>query len=478
MKYEIVIGLEVHVELKTQSKIFCSCSTRFGEPPNTNCCPVCSGMPGALPVINKKVIDYAIKAGLATNCTIADFTRMDRKNYFYPDLPGAYQISQMDFPICKNGHIDIETEDLDKRIRINRIHMEEDAGKLVHSEYSDDSLVDYNRAGTPLIEIVTEPDISNGDEAKVFLEKLKAILEFIEVSDCKMQEGSLRADVNLSVRPAGQKEFGIRTEMKNLNSFKAVTRAIEYESKRHIYELETGGSIIQETRRWDDVKGKSYSMRTKEQAEDYRYFPDPNLMPIHIDAGWIEGIRSQLPQLPHIRKEKYITQYNLPPYDAAILTSSKILSDFFEESIKFSRNYKGVSNWIMGELLRLLKSEDDDIEAIPYKPEYLGTLVNLIDDKTINTNIGKKVFMESFKENKDPALIVKEQDLAPVSDEGELLDIIRKIIGQNPGSAADYRGGKKKALGFLMGQIMRETKGKADPVFVRDLLTGELEKKE
>jgi len=476
MDYEVVIGLEVHAELSTKTKIFCSCINEFGGDPNTHCCPGCSGMPGVLPVINKSVIEYAIKAGLATNCTISKFTRMDRKNYFYPDLPGAYQISQHNYPICRNGYIDIEVNGNKKAIRIHHIHMEEDAGKLIHSDYGTGTLVDYNRAGTPLIEIVTEPDIRSAEEARAFLEKLKAILQFIDVSDCKMQEGSLRADVNLSVRPKGQEEFGVRTEMKNLNSFKAIVRAIEYEAKRQIEEIESGGVIYRETRRWDDEKGISYAMRNKEQAEDYRYFPDPDLPPIIIDNEWVNSIKASLPELPDARKERYIRDYSLPEYDANILTSSKVLSDFFEKALQHTDNAKAVSNWIMGDLMRILKEREMEVEEIPFPPEYLASLISLIDKGVISGSIAKKVFVKMFDTRKDPEAIVKEEGMEVVTDEDAIRKVILEVMKNNPSSVADYKGGKTKALGFLVGQVMKATKGKADPKLVNKLLVEELEK--
>ncbi|HHV95740.1 MAG TPA: Asp-tRNA(Asn)/Glu-tRNA(Gln) amidotransferase subunit GatB [Clostridiaceae bacterium] len=476
MDYEVVIGLEVHAELSTNSKIFCSCINEFGGDPNTHCCPGCSGMPGVLPVMNKSVIEYAIKAGLAMNCTISKFTRMDRKNYFYPDLPGAYQISQHKYPICRNGYIEIDVNGKKKPIRIHHIHMEEDAGKLIHSDYGTGTLVDYNRAGTPLIEIVTEPDMRSAEEARAFLEKLKAILQFIDVSDCKMQEGSLRADVNLSVRPKGQEEFGVRTEMKNLNSFKAIVRAIEYEAKRQIEEIESGGVVYRETRRWDDNKGISYAMRDKEQAEDYRYFPEPDLPPIIIDSEWIERIRSSLPELPDARKERYVREFSLPEYDANILTSSKVLSDFFEKAVQHSNNAKAVSNWIMGDLLRILKEREMEAEEIPFPAEHLASLISLIDKGIISGSIAKKVFVKMFDTGKDPETIVKEEGLQVVADENAIRKIVLEVMENNPGSVADYKGGKTKALGFLVGQVMKATKGKADPKLVNKLLIEELSK--
>jgi len=476
MEYEVVIGLEVHAELSTKSKIYCSCTTEFGGEPNTHACPICTGMPGVLPVLNKKVVEYAVRAGLATNCHIAEYSKQDRKNYFYPDLPKAFQTSQYDLPICSNGYIDIEVEGQTKRIGITRIHIEEDAGKLMHDEWDTGSLIDYNRCGVPLIEIVTEPDLRSAQEVKVFLENLKAILQYIDVSDCKMQEGSLRADINLSVRPVGQKEFGTRTEMKNLNSFKAIVRAVEGEARRQIEVIEDGGTIIQETRRWDDVKGVSYAMRSKEEAHDYRYFPEPDLMPIVIDEKWKQEIRENLPELPEARKKRYISEYGLPKYDASILTGSKVLADFFEEAVKKTSNAKAVSNWIMGDLLRILKEKEMEVEEIPFPGEYLAKLVMLIDKGTISGTIAKKVFEKMFNQNKDPEVIVKEEGLEVVSDESALIAVVKKVLESNPQSVADYKSGKEKAFGFLVGQAMKETRGKANPQIINKILKEELEK--
>jgi len=476
MEYEIVIGLEIHVELSTKSKIFCSCTTEFGGEPNTHCCPICTGMPGVLPLLNKSVVEYAVKAGLALNCEIANFSKQDRKNYFYPDLPKAYQISQYDLPLCRNGYIDIETESGKRRIGITRIHIEEDAGKLIHDEWGTGTLVDYNRSGVPLIEIVTEPDIRSPEEARAVVEKMKAIFEYLEISECKMQEGSLRADVNLSVRPKGSKEFGMRTEMKNLNSFKSIYRAAESEAKRQIRELEDGGVIIQETRRWDDNKGMSYSMRNKEEAHDYRYFPDPDLVPIIIDEEWLNNIKSTLPELPEARKKRYIAEFGLPEYDASIITGSKHLADFFEDAVKNCSNAKAVSNWIMGDLMRILKEKDLEPDSIPIRGEMLSKLINLIDKGTISGTIAKKVFEKMFETGKDPDVIVKEEGLEVVSDEGAITAVIQKVLEANPKSVAEYKGGKQKVFGFLVGQVMREMKGKADPQVINRVLKSELEK--
>lgn len=476
MDYEIVIGLEVHAELSTKSKIYCGCTTEFGGDVNTHCCPVCTGMPGVLPVLNKSVVEYAVKAGLATNCQITENSKQDRKNYFYPDLPKAYQISQLYSPLCTKGYVDIEVNGNVKRIGIHEIHIEEDAGKLMHDEWDTGSLVDYNRCGVPLIEIVSNPDMRSADEVKTYLENLKAILEYIEVSDCKMQEGSLRADVNLSVRPVGQKEFGTRTEMKNLNSFKAIIRAIESENQRQIREIESGGRVVQETRRWDDNKGISYAMRSKEEAHDYRYFPEPDLAPIVMNQEWIQSLRMSLPEMPEARKKRYIKEYGLPEYDAYILTSSKVLANFFEEAVGKSNNAKAVSNWMMGDLMRVLKEKGMEVEDIPFPAEYLAKMIHLIDKGTISGTIAKKVFEKMFETGKDPGTIVKEEGLEVVSDEGALVTVVKKILESNPQSVSDYKSGKDKAFGFLVGQAMKETKGKANPQIINKVLKEELEK--
>lgn len=476
MKYEVVIGLEVHAELSTQSKAFCGCSTKFGAAPNTQCCPVCIGMPGVLPVINKKALEYTIKAGLALNCRIARYTKMDRKNYFYPDLPRACQISQYDVPVCQNGYLDIVVNGQTRRIGINRIHLEEDAGKLLHDQYADSTLVDLNRSGVPLIEIVTEPDLRSAEEAKVFLETLRSILRYIDVSDCKMEEGSLRCDVNISVRPEGQKEFGVRTEMKNLNSFRAVYRAIEYEANRQISILEEGGTVLRETRRWDDSAGKSFSMRAKEHAQDYRYFPEPDLPPIEIDDEWVEEIRKQIPELPAQKQRRYVEEFGLPEYDAGILTSSRDLADYFESCVKLYENPKTISNWLMGDFLRLVNEKNIEISDVPVTPENLVKLFKLIDSKVISGPIAKTVFEEMFDTGKDPEAIVEEKGLKQITDRDELVKVIKKVLAENPKSVEDYKNGKKKALGFLVGQTMKATKGKANPQLVNEILLEELEK--
>ncbi|MDD3839368.1 MAG: Asp-tRNA(Asn)/Glu-tRNA(Gln) amidotransferase subunit GatB [Clostridia bacterium] len=474
MDFETVIGLEIHVELDTKTKIFCECTTEFGGEPNTHCCPICAGMPGTLPVLNKKVVEYAVRAGIALNCDISRLSKMDRKNYFYPDLPKAYQISQYDLPICKDGSVQIEVDGQKKTIGITRIHIEEDAGKLLH-EKPGVSLADYNRGGVPLIEIVTEPDLRSAEEARVFAEKLKSILEYTEVSDCKMQEGSLRFDVNLSVRQKGQPEFGTRTEMKNLNSFRSLVNAIKYESGRQIKVLQDGGSISQETRRWDDSQNKSFAMRSKEEAHDYRYFPEPDLVPIELEDEWIEAIKKDLPEMPEVKKKRFVDQYELPDYDSDILTSSKALANFFEKCMEGYDNPKNVSNWIMGEVLRILKEQDKQPDEIPFKPKQLVDLLKMVDKGTISGNIGKKVLSDMFETCKDPGDIVKEKGLVQISDEGELLEIIAKVLEDNPKSVEDYRNGKQKAIGFLVGQTMKATRGKANPQMVNKLIREQLQ---
>ena len=474
--YEVVIGLEVHSELSTKTKIFCSCPTEFGGEPNSHCCPICMAMPGTLPVLNKKVVEYAIKAGLATNCKIAHTSKNDRKNYFYPDLPKSYQISQYDIPLCTDGYVEIETENGIKRIGLTRIHIEEDAGKLNHDEYSRGSLVDLNRAGVPLIEIVSEPDLRSAEEADIYLKKLKSILEYIEVSDCKMQEGSLRADVNVSIRKKGTKEFGTRTEMKNMNSFRSITRAIEYEAERQIEVLEQGGKIEQETLRWDEVSGKTFSMRDKEDAQDYRYFPDPDLAIIKISDEMIEKIKSELPEMPESRKERYIKEFNLPEYDSNILTSSKYISDLFENAVKICNNPKAVSNWIMTDITRILNEKEQEPNEIPFSAEQLGELVILIDKGTISSAIAKKVLEELFENPRNPEEIIKEKGWIQISDEGAIKEVVLKILEANPQSIVDFKAGKDRALGFLVGQAMKETKGKANPQMLNKMFLEELNK--
>ena len=471
-QYETVIGLEVHVELATKTKIFCSCSTEFGGAPNTHTCPVCTGMPGSLPVLNKQVVEYAIAVGLATNCSITQYCKFDRKNYFYPDNPQNYQISQLYLPICRNGGVEIETKDGEKRVvGIHEIHMEEDAGKLIHDEWEDASLVDFNRSGVPLIEIVSEPDMRSADEVIAYLEKLRMIIQYLGASDCKLQEGSMRADVNLSIREVGAETFGTRTEMKNLNSFKAIARAIEGERERQIDLLESGKAVIQETRRWDDNKETSYAMRSKEDAQDYRYFPEPDLVPIIISDEWIEEIRSRQPELRTEKLERYKTEYDIPQYDAEILTSHKKLADIFEATVALGKKPKEVSNWLMVETMRLLKEHDLEPSDLTFAPENLAKLIDLIEKGAINRTTAKEVFEKVFAENADPEVYVEENGLKIEADDGALKAIIESIVAANPQSVADYKAGKKKAIGFLVGQTMKAMKGKADPGTVNKMLT-------
>ena len=468
--YETVIGLEVHVELATKTKIFCSCSTEFGGAPNTHTCPVCTGMPGSLPVLNKQVVEYAMAVGLATNCTITQNCKFDRKNYFYPDNPQNYQISQLYLPICRNGHVDIEVDGKEKAIRIHEIHMEEDAGKLIHDPVTDCSLVDFNRSGVPLIEIVSEPDMRSAEEVIAYLEKLRLIIQYLGASDCKLQEGSMRADVNLSVREYGSKEFGTRTEMKNLNSFKAIARAIEGEMERQIDLLEEGKTVIQETRRWDDEEEYSYPMRSKEDAQDYRYFPDPDLVPVVISDEWLEEVRSRQPELRDDKMIRYEEEFGLPEYDIEILTSTKHLADLFEATNEIVQKPKEVSNWLMGETMRLVKEQDMDIDDISFSPKHLAALIQMIDQGEINRKVGKQVFEEVFKHDIEPAEYVEKHGLKSMNDEGALRKTIEEIVAANPKSVEDYNAGKKKAIGFLVGQTMRATKGKADPGMVNKIL--------
>ena len=474
--YEIVIGLEVHSELSTKTKIFCSCPTEFGGKENTHCCPVCMAMPGALPVLNEKVVEYAIKAGLATNCEIASISKNDRKNYFYPDLPKSYQISQFDMPLCEKGYIEIEVDGEKKKIGLTRIHIEEDAGKLNHDDYGRGSLVDLNRAGVPLIEIVSEPDLRSSKEVDAYLKKLKSILEYIEVSDCKMEEGSLRADVNVSVRRKGSKEFGTRTEMKNMSSFRSIVRAIDYEAQRQIDVLEDGGEVTQDTLRWDDVSGKTFSMRSKEDAKDYRYFPEPDLAIIKISEEMKENIRKTLPEMPEVRRERYVKEFNLPEYDSKVLTAEKAISDMFEKANSICNNPKAVSNIIMTDIIGYLNSEEMEAKEIPFSPEQLGNLILLIDKGTISSSIAKKVLQEMFKEPKEPQKIIEEKGWVQISDEGAIKEVVIKILEANPQSIADFKVGKDKALGFLVGQAMKETRGKANPQMLNKLFLEELKK--
>ena len=469
-QYETVIGLEVHVELATKTKIFCGCSTEFGGAPNTHTCPVCTGMPGSLPVLNKQVVEYALALGLATNCGINQYCKFDRKNYFYPDNPQNYQISQLYLPICHDGWVEIDTAAGKKKIGIHEIHMEEDAGKLVHDEWEDCSLVDYNRSGVPLIEIVSEPDMRSADEVIAYLEKLRLIIQYLGASDCKLQEGSMRADVNLSVREVGAPEFGTRTEMKNLNSFKAIARAIEGERVRQIELIEDGKKVIQETRRWDDNKESSHAMRSKEDAQDYRYFPDPDLVPVWISDEWIERVKAAQPELRTEKLARYESEYGLPQYDAEILTGSKHLADVFEQTVAICGKPKEVSNWLMTEAMRLLKEQEQEPEDMKFSPKNLAKLISLVEKNVINRTVAKDVFEAVFKEDVDPEGYVEEHGLKVVNDTDALTKTIEELLEKNPQSVADFKAGKEKAMGFIVGQTMRAMKGKADPAVVNQLV--------
>lgn len=469
-EYETVIGLEVHVELATKTKIFCGCSTAFGGRPNSHTCPVCTGMPGSLPVLNKRVLEHAVAVGLATNCAITRYCKFDRKNYFYPDNPQNYQISQLYLPICRNGYVEIETEQGAKKIGIHEIHMEEDAGKLIHDEWEDCTLVDYNRSGVPLIEIVSEPDMRSAEEVIAYLEKLRLIIQYLGASDCKLQEGSMRADVNLSVREAGTEVFGTRTEMKNLNSFRSIARAIEGERNRQIDLLEAGEKVVQETRRWDDAKETSYAMRSKEDAQDYRYFPDPDLTPISISDEFLEEIRGRQPEFRTEKMKRYRETFDLPDYDIEIITGSKHMADIFESTVALGAQPKKVSNWLMVETLRILKERELDPEDITFSPAHLAKLIALTDSRAINSTVAKEVFEAMFTEDVDPEAYVEEKGLKMVSDEGALRKTVEEVIAANPQSVEDYRNGKDRAIGFLVGQTMKAMKGKADPASVNKLL--------
>ena len=474
--YELIVGLEVHAELSTKTKIFCSCGAEFGAEPNTHVCPVCMALPGALPVLNEKVVEYAVKAGLATNCEIEKNSKNDRKNYFYPDLPKSYQISQFDKPLCNHGYIEIEDDNGNpKKIRILRIHIEEDAGKLNHNEFGAGSLVDLNRAGVPLIEIVSEPDFRSTGEVDRYLKKLKSILQYIDVSDCKMQEGSFRADVNVSVHKKGE-PFGTRTEMKNINSFKSITRLIDYEKERQIYELEHGNTIEQETRRWDDLEGRTFSMRNKEDSQDYRYFPEPDLVAIKLSDEYIENIRKELPEMPESRKERYMNKYGLSEKDSNSITASKYLSDFFEKAGEIANDYKSVCNWLNSDVARILNEKEMEPEEIPFTAEELAEMVTLINKGTISTSIGKKVLDELFENPRMPSKIIEEKGWVQISDEGAIKEVVLKVLAENAQSVADYKAGKDRALGFLVGQAMKQTKGKANPKMLNEMFIEELKK--
>lgn len=479
MKYEAVIGLEVHTELQTKTKIFCSCRTSFGADPNTNVCPVCLGLPGVLPVLNKKVLEYAVRAGLALNCEISRFSKFDRKNYYYPDLPKNFQTSQFDLPICEHGYLDVEVEGEKRRIRITRAHMEEDAGKLVHHGTSitdsDYSLVDYNRTGTPLLEIVSEPDMRSAKEAVAYMEKMRAILQYVGISDCRMEEGSLRCDANVSVRPVGQKELGTKTEIKNINSFKGVERAIEYEAMRQAELLEDGGKVVQETRTWDEKEGVTKSMRTKEEANDYRYFPEPDLVPFTVSDEYIESIRKSLPELPDARKERYMKEFGLSSEDAVFMTNDKATADYFEAAVDAGADPKACVNWLMGEFASQLSTDGIEIAKAPVSAEKLAALLKLISKGTISGKIAKKVFATMWKEGGNPEEIVKAQGLVQISDTAELSKLVDEVVGKNPKAVEDFKAGKKKAVGALVGQIMKATKGKANPRVINELLNKKLQ---
>ena len=475
MEFEPVIGLEVHSQLKTRTKIFCSCSTRFGADPNTHVCPVCLGMPGVLPVLNKTVVEYAMRMALATSCTITRQSRFARKNYFYPDLPKGYQISQYEFPIAENGHVIITLKDgTQKRIGITRIHMEEDAGKLIHDPQRGKSLVDYNRTGTPLIEIVSEPDIRSPEEAGAYLRQLRSILRYLDISDGNMEEGSFRCDANVSIRPKGEKEFGTRAELKNLNSFKYVEAAIAYEIKRQKAVIADGGKVVQETRLWDSAKNRSHSMRGKEEAHDYRYFPDPDLVPLEIDEAWIDTVRNSLPELPDARKERFVKDYDLPRYDAEVLTAARELADYFEDCARNVKTPKLVSNWVMGTLLGLLNSEGKTIDQSPVSSAQLAELITLIETDVISGKIAKTVFDEMVTSGKAPKVIVEEKGLVQVTDASAIESVVDQVISANPSEVEKFKAGNAKLMGFFVGQVMRETKGKANPQMVNQLLKKKL----
>ena len=469
-QYETVIGLEVHVELATKTKIFCSCSTEFGGAPNTHTCPVCTGMPGSLPVLNKQVVEYAEALGLATNCTITQNCKFDRKNYFYPDNPQNYQISQLYLPICRDGYVEIETEEGKKKVRIHEIHMEEDAGKLVHDDWADCSLVDFNRSGVPLIEIVSEPDMRSAEEVIAYLEKLRMIIQYLGASDCKLNEGSMRADVNLSVREVGAAEFGTRTETKNLNSFKAIARAIENERERQIDLLESGQEVVQETRRWDDTKEYSYAMRSKEDAQDYRYFPDPDLVPINISDEWLERLKSEQPEFRDEKKERYIEEYGLPEYDANLLTLYKPLTVLLEAAVANGSKPKEASNWLMVETMRLVKEKGIEPDEVKFSAENFSKFLKLIDDNVINKTVAKEVFEAMFNDDIDPEKYVDEHELKMDNNTDDLKKIIEEVIANNPKAVADYQGGNQKAIGALVGQTMKATQGKANPQMINQML--------
>ena len=472
MKYEVVIGLEVHVELKTETKLFCNCSTKFGSKQNSNVCAICLALPGTLPVINEKVVELAARAGLALNCSIPNFNKFDRKQYFYPDIPKNFQTSQFDFPIAVGGHLDIEVDGTKKKIRVNRVHIEEDAGKLIHSSdiVSQYALVDYNRGGVPLVEIVSEPDISSPEETKAYLEKLKAILEYLGVSDCKMEEGSLRCDANISLKPVGSVELGTKAELKNMNSFRSIQKGLEYEITRQAEILDEGGKIIQETRSWDEDKGITFSMRTKEQAHDYRYFPEPDLPPLILENEWVDNIKNNLPELPDARKNRYMSELELSEYDASVIIANKEISDYYDEVVLKKAAPKLAANWVMGDLTKNLNAANISIAECKIQASQLADLINLIDKGTISGKIAKTVFDEMFETGNNPENIIKEKGLVQISDESLIISVVEEVIAENPRSVEDFKAGKKQAVGFLVGQVMKKTQGRANPEMVNKLL--------
>lgn len=470
MEFETVIGLEVHAQMLTDTKIFCNCSTKFGGAPNSHTCQICLGMPGVLPVLNKKVVEFAMKMSLATNCEINKSCSFARKNYFYPDLPKGYQISQYAYPLAEHGYVFLDVNGAQKKIGITRIHMEEDAGKLLHDEHNPVSYVDLNRTGVPLIEIVSEPDMRSSEEAADYLKRLHEILVYLEICDGNMEEGSFRCDANVSIRPKGQKEFGTRTELKNMNSFRNVQRALEYEIKRQQYIVENGGTVVQETRLWDDAQSATNSMRSKEEAHDYRYFPDPDLVPILVDKAWVEKIRKELPELPLTKRERFIKDYQIPAYDAGVLTADKALANYYEEVVKLCAKPKVASNWVMGDVLRFLNEEKRDIRQCPITAKSLADMIRLIEEGTISGKMAKEIVEDMYKTGKSPQTIIKEKGLVQITDEGELIKTITSIMEANPQQLADYRSGKEKLFGFFVGQAMKATQGKANPQLVNNLL--------
>lgn len=477
MSFETIIGLEIHAELKTKSKIFCGCSTEFASEPNANTCPVCLGHPGTLPVLNGEAVRLAVKAGMALGCKVNYLNRFDRKNYFYPDLPKAYQVSQYDMPVCTDGAVEFECGGRHVKVRINRVHLEEDAGKLIHLEDEPCSLVDYNRAGIPLIEIVTEPDMRSPLEAVTFMRMLKSILEYCNISDCRMEQGSLRCDANISVRPAGQKEFGTKVELKNINSFRELQKALEKEEKRQIelYRFGESHKIIQETRRWDSGKGRTVSMRSKEEAHDYRYFPEPDLPPVIIDETVVSAVKDSLPELPMEKYRRFTQEYGLSGDDADILTGDRYLSEYFEDTVREGAAPKAAANWVLGDMLRMINESGISSREIPVEPACLRRLISMVEEGKISNTAGREVFREMFINGGSPEEIVEKKGLSQISSEDAILELVRKVIADNPKSVADYRGGKTKAIGFLVGQVMKESKGRANPAMVNELLAKELE---